>query len=367
MEASIGKALREERLRRKLTVDDVARATKIPRERIVDLEADDYARFAGLAYARSFLLLYAKYLGVESSKYHTIDVGSPVVSTDYQYLQSDAGVTSLRFGPRADQPQPRRLRWLVVSAVFAGAIAVGVATALLVIDWNRLPSVDQLLKMREEAAAPPSAGAEGEEGSKEPMPTPTPVPSPALQGEGPNESQEARDSDAIEAALDELEGGAPVVVRPPDATPEGGEGQERPDANTEGPAGPGNMAAVEEPLTPLNSSGEVSGPQPDAAIPAASAGVQPSDIAALNPANRKEREIRIRVTKRTVVSVLRDDAASTPVYNGVLSPSTTLTYRGKFFWIKAKDKGALKVTVDGKSLPTASQANNSSESGVEIQ
>lgn len=362
MEASIGTALREERLRRKLTVEDVARATKIPRERIVDLEADDYARFSGLAYARSFLLLYAKYLGVESSKYHLIDVGSPVVATDYQYLQSDAGVTSLRFGPRADQPQPRRWRWLVVLAIFAAAIAVGVATALLVIDWNRLPSVDQLLKMREEASAPRSEEDENS-GSEEPMPTPSPAPTPATPG-----PQERQDDETIEAALDELEGGAPLAIRPSEIEPEAEASATAAPATSSAEEGePGKVMAAEEPLTPVNSASEVAGPQDDTGGAVAESGVKPSDIAALNPANRKEQEIRIRVTRRTVVTVLRDDETSTPVYNGVLTPSSALTYRGKFFWVKAKDKGALRVTVDGKNIPTAPQANNSSESGVEIQ
>src|ERR1700745_2994661 len=65
MVETVGRRLQKGRQERKLTIDEVAPATKIRPERIVDLEADDLTHFPSLVYARSFLVKYARFLGLD--------------------------------------------------------------------------------------------------------------------------------------------------------------------------------------------------------------------------------------------------------------------------------------------------------------
>lgn len=60
-----GEHLAEARSSRGFSVEDVAHETRIPVSHLRALEEGDYARFDGVAYARSFLRLYGNYLGVD--------------------------------------------------------------------------------------------------------------------------------------------------------------------------------------------------------------------------------------------------------------------------------------------------------------
>ena len=68
MSDSIGKKLKEARLGGGQSVSDVAHATRITEAQIIGLESDDYSVFASLAYARSFVGIYSKHLGVDASE-----------------------------------------------------------------------------------------------------------------------------------------------------------------------------------------------------------------------------------------------------------------------------------------------------------
>ncbi|HWL52738.1 MAG TPA: helix-turn-helix transcriptional regulator [Chthoniobacteraceae bacterium] len=171
MDGNVGKALRDARLAKKLTVEEAARATKIRAARLTDLENERYDHFPNLAYARGFLLIYARYLEVDLSKYQTIDIGNPARGGAYQYLKNTAESRTLRtFAP----PKPvNRSRFLIISLLFTGAIAISAVTALVILTVLRLP-LDQLIQEDQaalQAAAPTPAAA-----SPTPEPTPTPPP-----------------------------------------------------------------------------------------------------------------------------------------------------------------------------------------------
>lgn len=65
---SVGQQLREAREARKWTPQAAAKISKIKLERLLDLENDDYSRFAGPAYARGFVRLYARTLGLDERR-----------------------------------------------------------------------------------------------------------------------------------------------------------------------------------------------------------------------------------------------------------------------------------------------------------
>ncbi|MFQ3577868.1 MAG: helix-turn-helix domain-containing protein [Verrucomicrobiia bacterium] len=65
MNRSVGERLRAERMRRGLTVEEVARVTRMRPEQVRDLEDNDYGNFPSLVYAKSFLKLYGRFLKVD--------------------------------------------------------------------------------------------------------------------------------------------------------------------------------------------------------------------------------------------------------------------------------------------------------------
>jgi len=159
-----GKRLQQARLKRKLSVEDAARATKLRPERILDLENDTYANFPNLAYAKSFLVIYAKYLGVDVSDFiETFDVGSPVGRNDYQYL---ANAPQAR--PALRRREKSATKPMLILAAIAGAVMTfAIFVMYLVVSAQRLGFLEQPGAKKQPQAANLFA------------PTPAPAPSTA--------------------------------------------------------------------------------------------------------------------------------------------------------------------------------------------
>tara|TARA_R110002096_G_scaffold316010_12_gene510399 strand:- start:29344 stop:30108 length:765 start_codon:yes stop_codon:yes gene_type:complete len=68
MSESIGKQLKQARLKRGLSVEDIAHETRIQESMLRNLEEDDYSQFPSPTYARSFLSIYSENLGVDASE-----------------------------------------------------------------------------------------------------------------------------------------------------------------------------------------------------------------------------------------------------------------------------------------------------------
>src|SRR5271154_2491984 len=84
---SPGKKLHDRRLEKQMSVADAARLTHIRPDRILDLEKDDYSNFPSLAYARGFLLIYARLLEVDVSQAVVrLENSNPVDIDEYEYL-----------------------------------------------------------------------------------------------------------------------------------------------------------------------------------------------------------------------------------------------------------------------------------------
>ncbi len=64
---SIGETLRTARHTKKVSLEDVARVTKIKIDKLEKLEADDFVGLAAPMYTKSFLKMYADYLGIDSA------------------------------------------------------------------------------------------------------------------------------------------------------------------------------------------------------------------------------------------------------------------------------------------------------------
>jgi len=64
----VGDVLRQTRSRRGLSLEEVERATRIPRKYLLALEEGDVSRLPSPAYARGFLRAYANYLGLDEGE-----------------------------------------------------------------------------------------------------------------------------------------------------------------------------------------------------------------------------------------------------------------------------------------------------------
>jgi len=90
---SIGGRLAGAREKRGLSIEDVEFETHIRANVLRDLEVDEYANFANLTYARSFLALYSDYLNVDTSAFQA-EFAKPELGSveDYAYLQEPTEV-----------------------------------------------------------------------------------------------------------------------------------------------------------------------------------------------------------------------------------------------------------------------------------
>ena len=89
-----------------MNILDVAHRTRIPANRIQQLEEDNYAAFGSMAYAKSFLKTYSRFLEVDSSEVLE-GLPSPVLGgpDDYRYLTEVQGP----WVEKRSRPQRREL------------------------------------------------------------------------------------------------------------------------------------------------------------------------------------------------------------------------------------------------------------------
>lgn len=154
MDESVGKKLSKERLKRGLSIDEAAHATRLRPDKIVALENDDYSLFASNVYAKGFLQIYGRFLEVDVTEFaRTLEGMGSISIEDYQYLNSGAP-------PRQDErsSMPARserrgpgLGALVLFLLLVGAVGFGF---FLYVNWQRIEPVAH----KDGATPPPAAG-----------------------------------------------------------------------------------------------------------------------------------------------------------------------------------------------------------------
>jgi len=323
MVETVGRKLQKERVARKLRIEEVADATKIRAERIIDLEADEYGHFANLTYAKSFLAKYANYLGLDIQEELEHFQATPSISLrDYQYLAPSVPKSTTKpreFGARAFRVPPLVVVLLVLILLVGvplfsymainiprlrGGAPEGRASQDLAVVQAPTPSeakpgASQSLAGTSQgtgnlAAGPGASSASGSQASASPSAQPT-----------------SRIEDGIEVrrALPVQQGEQPS---PSDATSE--------------------------------SSSEATGASP-------SVSASPSPTPAIEPQTRLE----LRVLKRTWVKVTKDEEGSEPVFDGPAAPEDQpIVVEGKRFWVRVQDKGAVEVLKNGQRILNSS-------------
>ena len=144
MDADFGKKLARARVAGGRSIEETAHATRMRASHIRALEEGDLAAFPNAAYAKSFLLMYARHLGVDvSSAAALIDTTTQMKVADFQYLTNRA-----REEEKPQNPEDDRLYNYVVPtksggswaplAIGAGVVAVGAILFVIVTNLSRL-------------------------------------------------------------------------------------------------------------------------------------------------------------------------------------------------------------------------------------
>ena len=311
MVETVGRRLQKARQERKLTIDEVAAATKIRPERIVDLEADDLTHFPSLVYARSFLVKYARFLGLDiQDDLENFQVNRAVGFGEFKYLTA-APPPKFKPEPRFNQPK-KSLAPPLILAVIAVVILIGVPLiAFFAVNLSRLAPGD-------------------EEQNKTVGTTPT----PRVQ----QSAMPLTEKSPLAATTPEL------LRQPPGSPTAPGPAQVSTNAQTPAVTSPTPEATVEvRRALPVTAADK----EPASASPSASASVEASASPTVSPSQKLE----IKVKERTWLRVTKDRENSEPVFNDFIGPnSPAIVIQGKRFWLKALDKSALELRKNGQAV-----------------
>src|SRR6185437_2402365 len=131
----LGKKLQEARLRKKISIEEASRVTKIRASRLQEIENEDFSSFSSLAYAKGFLLIYGKYLEVDVTPYLDAFETSREVSVDgYSYLQESPGTPPLPVVRRKPPKRPALLPFIIA----VGVLVLGLYLIKLLLDIQRI-------------------------------------------------------------------------------------------------------------------------------------------------------------------------------------------------------------------------------------
>jgi cytoskeletal protein RodZ len=320
MVESVGKKLNQARVKRGLTIDEVAHATKLRPDKIAALESDDYTRFANNIYAKGFLQIYARFLNVDVSDFaRTIDNANPISVADYQYLNNAPTPRGETTQIRREDRKPPSLAPLIAFVVLIALVGTGFWA------WAKIQQItgERLTRKNHaaEEALPPVATAESVPVSATPD-----TPAPQKQGAASTVAQNPT---------------APAPKATPGSTP--------------------NRALS----LPVGTPGRISGPafaksdlpknnDQDFVLPTA---VPTADPTVHSVPAGGVNEVLVAVVKKTWVTVRKDDPKAPPIFEDYVYPSANpLKLKGARFFIDARDPSAVQITKNG--LPFAYQAPN---------
>ena len=283
----LGKKLQEARLRKKISVEEASRVTKIRASRLHEIEAEDFSSFSSLAYAKGFLLIYGKFLEVDVTPYLEAFETSREVSVDgYSYLQ-DAPSTG---PPPIVRRQPAKRPALLPFIIAVAVLVFGLYLVKLLLDIQRITPMQ------------PPAGA---------VASATPSPSPTESGRviAPRAlpAEPAPASEALVTA-------APTPAPPPPSTP--------------APAATEPEVRRAEPV------------RPEDAVPV------PPNVRPQAASNK----VQITPMRKTFLRVTVD-GQNEPAFNGWFDPADApLSFRGQHVAIKVLERGAVQITKNGAAL-----------------
>jgi len=352
---SIGRKLQQARLSKQLSLEEAARVTRIRPDKLLDLEEDNYTNFPSMSYAKGFLQIYGRFLGVDVREFTDhIHTPNPVSSDDYDYINAAS------VGP---QPAPsrrpyhfsaRREHTILPVVIFAALVGVVVLVIYVIVSFQRLPANLEDLAEKKDLSSPSPASA-----AISTLPNPPP-PAPAAPTPAP----------VVAQATSVASPSAPIPAATPaetfDPTREVRRAEPVIPSTPPGPAlaSPSPLPPVETGPAPISAVVAVPSAAPDASAPPAPS---PAPIvASASPSAATQlpepiKQVSIRPLWKTRVTIRKDIAGSTPIFEDWLYPTDPpLKLKGRKFWIQVTDPGSVEVTQDGQAVP-------SGESDIQIE
>jgi len=307
MVESVGRKLQQARLTKKLEIEDVAEKTKIRPNRIIDLEADEYAYFPNLTYAKSFLAKYARFLGVDiQEELEKFQTAKTISVGDYQYLSSGS--------PQKSVQEPRRIEAIgfrvppAVVVVLVFIVLVGVPVfSYLALNITRVADTIQVTTAGSTVTSPGETTKPGvpSQSSADSLQS-TAKQSPAVENSAVIPHNSPQEGDVKEAATPR-----PFVVQ----------------------------ARIEDGIE-VRKALPVSAPESSTPVET------PTKTSLSTP---PEKKLEVRILKRTYVKVTKDEEGTQPVFEGYAAPdSRPIVVEGKRFWVHVSEKGAVEVRKDGQ-------------------
>jgi cytoskeletal protein RodZ len=351
MVESVGKKLNQARVKRGLSIDEAAHATRLRPDKIAALENDDYSRFANNIYAKGFLQIYARFLGVDVSDFaRTLDNANPISVSDYQYLSNAPTPRPEAMPVRNEERRPPSLAPLLV---FLLIVAIG--GGLLI--YENIRSTAQRLER--------NPTSDSNSSTEDPSTTPA-TPSPSVPSSAPVPATRASAPHAPVTS-------APVASTPapaPASTP----AFHAPGAAST-PALTANPAAT-PPLNPLRTGNQVPATPAPIAPPVVAANSTPSapsatptrdqDFVTPTPVATNDptahplppggvNEVLVATVKTTWVTVRKDNPKAPPIFEDNVYPNANpLKLKGSRFFIEVRgDPSDVQITKNG--LPVAYQ------------
>ncbi|HYZ71565.1 MAG TPA: helix-turn-helix domain-containing protein [Chthoniobacterales bacterium] len=311
MVETVGRRLQKARQERKLTIDEVAAATKIRPERIVDLEADDLTHFPSLVYARSFLVKYARFLGLDiQDDLENFQVNRAVGFGEFKYLTA-APPPKFKPEPRFNQPK-KSLAPPLILAVIAAIILIGVPLiAFFAVNLSRLSP-----------------------GEEEQYKTVGTTPTPRVQQSATPLTEKSP-----------LAATTPEPLRQPLTSPT------VPAQVTTNAQTPASLSPTPQGTVEVRRALPVTAADKESATASPSASASASVAASASPSAPPSQKLEIKVKERTWLRVTKDRENSEPVFNDFIGPnSPAIVIQGKRFWLKALDKTALELRKNGQAV-----------------
>lgn len=122
---SPGAELRKAREAQGLSLEEVANKLFLSRQRLIDIENDDFSRISSLIYARGYLRAYAKLVGVSE-----IDILKKFGQLEIQDQRGHADLSVIaRSGGKPVSKQRRYIRWINMAII-------GLLILMVVLWWH---------------------------------------------------------------------------------------------------------------------------------------------------------------------------------------------------------------------------------------
>ena len=188
MDQDFGKHLQKARTDRGLSIEQAAAGVRIRSTFLRALESSDLTKFPNAAYAKSFLLMYGRYLGVDlKSVAAQIDTTTQMKVEGYQYLTNRAaGQPKTKAEPEltfSAAPAPKSSDSWLPLLVLSGTVVVAVIGFIVWNNVNRLGDRQPAVPAKD--AVPAVRGTSVEPLTKVPAPTPPPATAAQATGTAP--------------------------------------------------------------------------------------------------------------------------------------------------------------------------------------